>query len=110
MEWNVYTYNFNARKVEPHNIFKHSGFIKDCQKALKEFKDDKEQFIEAVRRSLMYYYWSKCEWEIVISDFPPRPDFPDAKVDVYDQIRLNWDVFVDYLWEHRNELRKRQRR
>ena len=108
MEWNVYTYNFNARRVEAYNVFNHSGFLDDCKKALKKYGEDKEQFIEQVRRSLMYYYWSKCEWEIVISDFPPHPDFPDEKVDIYDQIRLNWNVFVDYLWEHRAELKKRR--
>ena len=108
MEWNVYTYNCNARRVEPYNIFNHYSFIKDCQKALKEFKDDKGQFIESIRRSLMYYYWSKCEWEIVISDFPPHQDFSGKKVDVYDQIRMNWDSFVEYLWIHRDELKKRR--
>jgi len=106
MEWNVYTYNFNARRVESHNIFNHPGVIEDCKKALKKFKDDKEQFIEEVRRSLMYYYWSKCEWEIVISDWPPRPDWPDEKVDVYDQVKLNWNNFIEYIWTHRKEFQK----
>lgn len=52
----------------------------------------------------MYYFWSKCEWEIIISGWPPRDDFNDAKIDVYDQVKLNWDKFVDYTWDHRKEL------
>ena len=29
------------------------------------------------------------------------PNLDDAeKIDVYDQVRLNWDYFVDYVWGH----------
>ena len=28
------------------------------------------------------------------------------KIDVYDQIKLNFDVFADYVWDHIGEVRK----
>ena len=107
LTWNVYIEDINKRCIEVHNIFNHSRFVDDLKKARNKFKDDKEGFTEQLRRELMYYYWSKCEWEVIITSWPPpRPDseFDDMKIDVYDQILLNWRVFVDYVWEHRKEL------
>ena len=107
LEWNVYVGNFNAKKIETHNVFRHARFVEDCRAAAKKFKDDKAAFAEEVRHSLMYYYWSKCEWEVIISHWPPAKGFDDSKVDVYSQVMLNWDRFIDYLWENRKELTKK---
>ena len=107
LEWNVYVGDFNAKKIETHNVFHHTRFVEDCRKAAKKFKDDKAAFAEEVRHSLMYYYWSKCEWEVIISHWPPAKGFDDSKVDVYSQVMLNWDRFIDYLWENRKELTKK---
>ena len=107
LEWNVYVGNFNAKKIETHNVFHHTGFTEDCRKAAKKFKNDKAAFAEEVRHSLMYYYWSKCEWDVVIEHWPPANGFDDSKVDVYSQVMMNWDRFIDYLWENRKELGKK---
>ncbi len=104
LTWNVYYEDFNARRIVIHNVFNHAGFYDDCRRAAKKYKDDKEQFAEAVRHSLMYYYWSKCEWEVILTSWPPHSDFHDEKIDVYDQVRLNWDRFIDYLWTNRGAL------
>ena len=110
LEWNVYVGNFNAKKIETHNVFHHTGFVEDCRKAAKKFKDDKAAFAEEVRLSLMYYYWTKCEWEVIISHWPPMKgkgwDYA-LKIDVYGQVMMNWDRFIDYLWENRKELTKK---
>lgn len=106
MEWYVYVDNINSRSVEPYNIFNHGGFANDCKQAYRQFKDDREQFIEAVRRSLMYYFWSKCEWELVLTGFPPLPNYPGAKIDVYDQVKLNWATFTSYIWTHRDDFKR----
>lgn len=50
----------------------------------------------------MYYFWSKCEWEIILSDFPPSKKFQEKKVDVYEQVMLNWDIFINYVWNQYN--------
>ena len=110
LEWNVYTGNFNTRQIEKENIFEHSYFLNDCQKAARRFAKDKEGFEKAVRSSLMYYFWSKCEWEIVLSQFHARKGDPELKIDVYDQVNLNWQQFIDYLWSHAVELRRREKK
>ena len=103
--WNTYISNFNSGLIEVHNIFHHAAFRDGCRKAAKKFSEDREAFAEQVRKELMYYYWSKCEWEIVLEHWPSGGDrFKDMKIDVYDQVQLNWPVFIDWLWEHRKEL------
>lgn len=110
LEWNVYINSFNEKRIEICNIFDHCRFLDGCKKIAKKYKDDKAAFAEELRRELMYYFWSKCEWEIILKDWPPHDDFNDEKVDVYDQVRLNWNIFVDYVWENRKELTKRTRK
>ena len=118
LEWNVYIGNFNSRKIEAWNVFKHVSFVNDFGKFAKKLERNKEltdeqkkkQFSEQLCRELSYYYWSKCEWEIVLDHWPHRSDSEHVKIDVYDQIRLNWERFVDYTWENRRQLwtKKRQ--
>lgn len=95
MEWNVYRYNINAKKIEPMNIFRHSRFTDDVIKAMRTC-ETKETFAEEVRHSLAYYFWSKCEYEILISGlFDSEKEY---KVDIYSQVMLNYDRFINYLW------------
>lgn len=130
MIWNVFIQRVNTRKIEPYNIFEHISFKKDVEVALATAKD-KAEFAEKLKRELRYYFWSKCEWEVIITDWPTHVsveevarldkeilDYVDkwgkkpyslsvnlpvaSKVDVYDQVMLNWEVFVDYVWNLRN--------
>lgn len=103
LTWNVYYGNFNAKKIETFNIFKHTYFVNDCVHNFKHNKD-KDSFAKQLKRDLMYYFWSRCEWEIILSDWPPSDRFNKAKIDAFDQIMLNWDIFVDYIWNNRKEL------
>ena len=49
----------------------------------------------------MYYFWSKCEYEIILSPWTGRAD--DIKIDIYDQIMMNFDRFVGYVWSFKPE-------
>lgn len=104
--WNVYWEDWNGKEIGKYNIFAHTSFADGCKKAAKKFKADKDGFSEAVRRELMYYFWSKCEWEIVLGSWPTGRS--EEKVDVYDQVMLNWDHFIDYLWNNRSLLSKKE--
>jgi hypothetical protein len=99
MVWNVYVDDINARRIKQFNIFNHYSFNEGVKKAYKKYKNDFAAFAEGVRRELQYYFWSKCEWEIVLSDFPPSDRFQKEKIDVYDQVMLNWDIFIQYVWD-----------
>lgn len=129
LEWNVYIEDWNAKKIKTFNIFNHSSFYEDVKKYLKKC-ESKEEFAEELRKSLACYYWSKCEWETVITSFPTRitkeeldglnKEFKrdtekyghepysmwmspavSKKIDVYDQVMLNFSHVVDYIWSHK---------
>ena len=105
--WNVYHYNVNKRKIEIHNVFNHWRFIEYSAKAIKKYKDDKKSLEEQIRRELMYYYWSKYEWEVIVAPFTSNPkEEEEKKLDVYEQVMLNWNIFFEYFWEHRKEILK----
>ena len=107
VEWNAYYYNYNSRKVETHNVFNHWRFIEYSAKYIKKYKDDPKALEEQIRRELMYYYWSKYEWEVIVAPFTSNPkEEEEKKLDVYEQVMLNWNIFFEYFWEHRKEILK----
>ena len=104
--WNVYYADFNEGRIKTMNVFEHYRFWEDCIKNVKKNKNDKEAFEKQLLKDLMYYYWSKCEWEIVIEHFPPSSRTEARKVDVFNQISLNWNIFINYVWDNRKEIKK----
>lgn len=105
MKWNVYFHNFNKNEIEVYNIFDHSCFTYEIKQAVKKYKD-KDSFIDKLKSELRYYFWSKCEWEVIISPWIGRKESCNEKIDVFDQVMMNWNIFADYVWENRNELLK----
>lgn len=126
MIWNVYAKRSSSPKVEVYDIFQHHDFREDVDKLIKQ-KLSRAEFEEMLKRKLSYYFWGKVEWEITaapyptyvtykefdrVNDevkafilqndrFPPRRqlDVEGAiRLDVYEQVTLNWDSFVDYIW------------
>lgn len=104
MEWNVYYYNFNKDKIETYNILKHGSFNVYTKKAIKKYKT-KEEFVEQLRRELMYYFWSKSEWELIIEITEDNHVFlipwcgcrnpEEVKIDVTDDTSFDWRGFAD---------------
>ena len=130
LEWNVYIEDFNHKCIKTYNVL-NKGIIDEILKKT-EYATDKDTFAAAVKHVLMYHYWSRAEWEIVITDWPPHVtpsdldklnlevtehykkynSYPYAvtispivgkKVDVWDQVELNWKHFIDYLWRELKE-------
>ena len=131
LQWNVYRENFNSKKIEVFNIFNHGRFYEDIKKDLKKC-ETKEKFSVILQKHLRYYYWSKAEHEIVLTSWTPRIDkeeldrlneeyeeyykkygkYPYSiyvkpnvfeKVDIYSQVMLNYNSFVDYIWNYKNK-------
>ena len=125
----VYVENINKRKIEKYNVL-NDGIIDEFKKRMKEQNIvDKIKFSEMVEQVIMYHYWSRSEWEIILTSWPPhikteelaklnneveqyQNDYgrepysltinlsTDEKIDVYDQIMMNWNIFIDYVWEN----------
>ena len=128
MIWNVYRNNFNTKKIEVFNIFDHISFLESVKKILKQTQNKKE-FSENIREELLYYFWSKYEYEVIITSFPVyinqkelnkinsdnnsnsnnktkisiEPDV-GIKVDIYTQVMNNFDIVVDYIWNNKQEF------
>jgi len=110
LEWYVYYHSWNDNKIESFNVFDHGGFLEDCKKNAKKNNHDYDAFCEQLRQDAMYYYWSRCEWEIILSPWVHRKEDVEIKIDVFDQLKLNWEAFCKYAWEHGPELRRRKKK
>lgn len=130
MTWNVFRENINGKEIVEYNIFNHSGFANEVDGLIKK-DVSRDEFDEKLRMILFYYFGSKAEHEVVITSWVPHIDraeldrlnteyeeynnkwghypykinvSPDVgeKVDIYLQITsLNWDIFVNYVWNHK---------
>ena len=110
--WNVYIFNINRQKMEVYNIFDHASFCHNVEATL-AFCDTKEDFAEKLNEipegneielhNLLYYFWAKAEWEIVIKPWVGGREGVENKIDVYSQVKNNWDIFLDYCWSFKNE-------
>ena len=97
LEWNVFRYDCNSRRIKVYNIFNHGSFIEDLKKHRKECQT-RDAIAELLDRFLRYYFWSKSEMEIAVGPMDGFDDECSLKVDVYQQVKINWEVFVDYVW------------
>lgn len=98
LSWYVYRQDDNSGKIEPWNIFEHGRFRQDIIELLKRLDENtvRADFAKDVKSNLMYYFWSKAEYEIILKNWIGKDC--EVKIDVYDQVMLNFDKFIDYLW------------
>jgi hypothetical protein len=85
---------------------------------------------------LQYYYWSKSEYETIITSWPPYVEDEELnrlnsekekriqetgkfyraavnlnvgyKIDIYTQVMMNWDRFIDYIWNNKHLITKKK--
>ena len=104
MSWNVWRHNINSGLIEIWNIFEHYNFNKDTIRDLRDF-NDKEEFSRHLQSNLMYYFWCKSEYEIILSPWCRGSKDEDKKIDIYMQVMANWNKFVDYVWSFKENSR-----
>lgn len=97
-KWFVYRENINTREIGKYDVLSHGGF-REAVAVLLVTTKTKEEFSKKLDQEARYYFWSRCEHEIILSSWPPSDRCEDVKIDVYDQLSLNWDAFVNSLWE-----------
>ena len=107
-EWNVYIDNVNSKQIQIFNVFHSMNFLKGCKNEFKRYQKHKD--IELLEKEIkswaMYAFWSKCEYEIVLSPWVSKS--APRKIDVYDQLMLNWDSFFKYTFEHKAYFLRRE--
>lgn len=104
MEWYVYRYDLNKNEIKKFNLFNHWKSEEDTKKNLKKYKN-KEEFSEQLRKDVMYYFWSKSEYELIItltedgrvllSPWCGCRNPEEATIDVTDDSSFDWRGFAE---------------
>lgn len=96
--WNVYRQSRDGTRFEAFNIFDHSSFRESVMKTIRKYRrsETRAEFVEEIKGDLMYYFWCKSEYELILRQWVGREC--EQKVDIFSQVYLNWDRFIDYLW------------
>jgi hypothetical protein len=103
MHWIVMYYNFNAKQFQPYDVLKYK---EDFIKKLKKKVVSKEEFADKIRSEMMYYFWSKCEWEILLTNnnnriiMSPWVGPENITLDVTNREDFDWADFFDKQAEH----------
>lgn len=97
----------NKQQITVLNIFDHYSFNEDVKQHLKKCKD-KTEFTKELKSSLFYYFGSKSEYEVLIYPWCGGQRTKEIKIDIYSQVMLNWDKFVEYVWSFRKEKKNNE--
>lgn len=127
-----YIFNEEHGKIVPINLFEYNWvFLRDgLLVAKKKYNDDFNKFADHIRRWLSYEYCSRSQYETVITTWPTFIDEEELnrlndeykkskeeghvfyrqtvntgisfKLDVYTQVMLNWDRFIEYVWNNKH--------
>ena len=101
LEWYAFRYDWNSHNLVQFNVLG-ERFAEDILKRIKRDKiSNYEDLKEGIRRELMYHYWSKAEYEVLVTDLFPK-DYEDfckssIKIDVWYQLEYNLDRIVEYI-------------
>lgn len=102
MEWYVFYYDQNKERVVKWNIFDHRAFTEDL-KILYSKQYDLNSFSADLQHYAICYFWSKYEYEMFIE--PWHNDKAVHKIDVFDQLMMNWDIFARYCYNYQTHER-----
>lgn len=104
MEWYVRYFDPNKHEIESINILR-GGFYEDYFKKLKKKFKTKEEFATELKHEMMYHFWSRSEWELIIKVTKDKRVFllpwcgcrdPEMyKVDVTDDTDFDWLNFAN---------------
>lgn len=95
--YNVWLWNFNHDELESYDVV--PRFVDSIKRYVKpkDLPQTKEDLDVILKNDARYMFWSKCEYEMIIHGWPEQKN--DQKVDAYQQLKLNWPIFLDFFWE-----------
>ena len=95
-------YNCNTKKIKDYDV------LERCESEIKRLKKKcatKDEFAELLRREFMWRFWSKAEWELIITKTAEGRVIlspwcgsrnPDSEaIDVTDDPAFDWSGFAD---------------
>lgn len=89
--------NVNKKDFEKHDVM---PYLISCYKETekKDRPTTLDEFKDFVDRKSMYMYWARCQYEIVLVDWPCQRN--SKKIDIYWQIKNNFDLVVRLFMEN----------
>ena len=100
--FNVITYDFNSGKFVKYDIMPYLirtyNEKKEKKETLPETFDEFKNFVE---NESHYQFWARCEYEIILIDWPCQKNH--EKWDVYKQIMMNLDIVTKVFMENVKE-------
>lgn len=95
----VINWDVNARKFIKYDVM---PYLVDCYRERKKKKRNIpttfDEFKEFVEGNSLYRYWARCEYEIILMDWPCSQTY--KKIDVHWQIMMNLDIVTRILMEN----------
>ena len=95
LEWNTILYDHDNIRI--YNVFNNAYFSEAITNIMHTPKLSRTEISDNIRRKAQWQFWGRCEYEHVISSWPPYDADKGYKVDVFEQLTLNWDRFIDYI-------------
>ena len=91
-KFNVINFDFNNNKFIYYDII---PYLVHCYEKEKNKPKTLKEFKEFIERKSLQQWWSRCEYEIILKDWPCGKT--EEKWDIYDQIIMNLDIITNLL-------------
>ena len=100
--FNVITYDFNSGKFVEYDIMPYLIRTYNEKKEKKEtLPETFDEFKNFVKSESKYQFWARCEYEIILIDWPCQKNH--EKWDIYKQIMMNLDIVTKVFMENIKE-------
>lgn len=110
IHWFVTYHCCNSDKIRQYDVLKYK---QDFIKKLKKKSQNKDEFAEKLRREMIWAFWSKCEWELIIeldennrvwlNPWVGSRHPEEARIDVTDTTDFDWLGFAKlHVCSHKN--------
>ena len=90
----VIWWDFNKSEPEPYDII---PYLLECFDKAKDKPHTHDEFCEFIKKKSMYMWWSRCEYEIIISNWPSQDK--KKKWDIHKQVMMNIEIITNILME-----------
>lgn len=93
-QFNVIYWDFNKESPSPYDVLPY--FRNEYERTKKSERPVTiEQWKEFIIRKGKYMYWARCEYEVIVSQWPPTDK--SYKLDIWQQIEANLDLITELL-------------
>lgn len=128
LSWKVIWDDINKHEIGTYDLFK-SGYWERVARELKQTFPNRKEWENRFRTKLMSQYWCRSEYEVIVASWPPSIEIAELerlnsevrryeenyehkpyrvtphiekaeKIDIYSQLEMNWDIFIDYVWRN----------